>query len=145
MSDFETVHTVFDYYDGPRSGITDFRGKPHVYESIFDDTLDDYSDTFRLSPISDAVLRLALEDWAIWLRWETAFHRGETPRETHPALSSDRARHDELRQLLHGQLAIDPSNCFCATAEFRVRHDETWSGYGMRPLEAHWSPTRSVG
>jgi hypothetical protein len=32
---FEKVYTVTDFYDGPRGGIANFRGHPHVYESLW--------------------------------------------------------------------------------------------------------------
>ena len=67
-----------DYYDGPRRGIADFDGQPHFYDSEWDDLDDDDAFTFMLTPVSPDVLLLALEDWAIWRRWETAFHEGRT-------------------------------------------------------------------
>jgi hypothetical protein len=30
---YETVHTMEDYYDGPREGFADVEGKPHFYVS----------------------------------------------------------------------------------------------------------------
>ena len=94
MSNFETVHTMTGYYDGPREGIADFCGVPHVYESMYADVADKpgvANDVFRLSSVTPEVFELALEAWAIWLRWETAFHRGElTPDDAHPALLVDR-------------------------------------------------------
>ena len=33
-TDFEPVHDVEDYYDGPRTGIADFRGLPHRFRSV---------------------------------------------------------------------------------------------------------------
>ena len=145
MPTFETVHTMTDFYDGPRGGVADYQGSPYVYESTFADidATGDVVDIFRLSPISRDVFVLALEDWAIWLRWETAFHRGEAPRGTHPALPADRARHDELEQLLEGKLEIMDDVCVRATAEFRVREDPTHSGLGFQPLEVAWSPVAS--
>ena len=135
MAAFETVHTMTDYYDGPRGGVADFRGAPHVYESEFSDTLNNYTDSFRLSPISDDLFQLALEDWAIWLRWDAAYKRGDTPHETHPALPADRDRHDELEQLLNGRLVIDPSDFVLVTAEFRNVQSE---------LQVRWSVTPPV-
>lgn len=130
MAAFETAHTMTDYYDGPRGGVADFRGAPHLYESQFSNTANNYTDTFHLSPISPDVFRLALEDWAIWLRWEAAYKRGDTPHETHPALPADRARHEELEQILAGKLKIDPTNLVIATAEFRNTNSI---------LEVNWS------
>ncbi len=128
-----------DYFDGPRGGIADYQGRPHLYESIFDDDAGEYSDIFRLSPIPEDLFELALEDWQIWLRWETAFHNGTTSQDTHPALPADRQRHDELDAILKDRLSIDESNCFTALGEFRVRDDPDGSGRGFRPLEVKWS------
>jgi hypothetical protein len=105
MTGFERVHTVTDYYDGPVRGIADFQGCPHLYEAEWDDTADQYAATFLLSPLSEEVVRLMLEDWDIWLRWEAAFHEGRTTHATHPALPEDRPRHLELRTLLAAQAA----------------------------------------
>jgi hypothetical protein len=43
---YEIVFTVTDYYDGSRGGIANFRGKPHLYKCVFDQTANDYSDTY---------------------------------------------------------------------------------------------------
>ncbi len=94
--DHEAVHTVTDYYDSPRRGIADFYGRPHAYQSLWDNFEDDWSDAFLLQPIHDETFRLAMEDWEIWHRWKSAFHSGRTTLETHPALPADRHRHDEV-------------------------------------------------
>ena len=135
MADFETVHTMTDYYDGPRGGVADFCGAPHVYESEFSDTLNNYTDSFRLSPISDDLFQLALEDWAIWLRWDSAFKHGETPHDTHPDLPVERDHHCELARLLDINLVIDSHNFLLATAEFRDLHST---------LQVRWSVTPPV-
>ena len=83
---YETVHTMTGYYDGPRSGIADYCGKPHIYESMFEDAPDG-SDAFLLQPIDDQTFRLAMEDWAIWCRWERARHSGQTTLATHPSVA----------------------------------------------------------
>ncbi len=48
---WECVYTVSEYYDGPRRGVADFRGRPHVYESQFSDLQDGYTDRFLLTEI----------------------------------------------------------------------------------------------
>lgn len=149
MSNFETVHTMTGYYDGPREGIADFCGVPHVYESMYADVADKpgvANDVFRLSSVTPEVFELALEAWAIWLRWETAFHRGElTPDDAHPALLVDRVRHEELKRLLTGKLAVADDRCVLAHAEFRVRNDPDHSGLGFKPIEVAWTPLSSIG
>jgi hypothetical protein len=117
--DFETVHTMTSYLDGPRGGIADYRGSPHIYESLFEDTSGD-SDVFLVQPIDDETFRLAMEDWAIWFKWERAFHSGQTTQTTHPVLPEDRARHEELKALLGPRLRIQPERAFRVRARFGV-------------------------
>jgi hypothetical protein len=33
---FEAVHAVWDYFDGPRTGLADYRGRPHYFVCKFD-------------------------------------------------------------------------------------------------------------
>jgi hypothetical protein len=118
---YEIVHTMTDYWDGPRGGIAQFQGRPHVYESLFDQAADDWTDVFLLQPINDETLQLALEDWAIWKRWEAAYTAGLTTIETHPALPADRQRHEELQATLSERLRVDPTTAVRARGDFRVR------------------------
>ncbi len=135
---FEVVHTVTDWHDGPRHGIADFRGSPHVFELGWNDLADEYADFYLLAPIDAETLALALEAQAIWRRWVTAFRRGETPRTTHPALPEDRQRHEELVWALHGRLNVFAARAMRRRAEFRPRSDPSWGGLGWAPLEVRW-------
>lgn len=119
--DFECVYTMTEWYDGPRRGIADFEGKPHLYEADSDDGSEEYIPTFRLTPVSTEVLALALEDWAIWERWELAFSEGRTSRDTHPALPEERERHEQLTATIQRALVSNPSHAIRAHAEFRGR------------------------
>jgi hypothetical protein len=83
---YERVHTVWDYYDGPRSGIADFNGVPHHFVNEFDDDRDDYTDKYTLRPIDNATMRLIQKQWNIWRAWELAFHSGQRDESSHPAL-----------------------------------------------------------
>jgi hypothetical protein len=47
----EKVYTVTDYYDGPKRGVADFGAIPHAYESLFDDSEDEWDSTFLLRPV----------------------------------------------------------------------------------------------
>jgi hypothetical protein len=80
----ERVHMVWDFYDGPRSGLASFRGKPHYFDCEFDRTQDEYSDTYRLWPVDEEFLALATEQWKIYRAWERRFQSGELTVETHP-------------------------------------------------------------
>ena len=41
---FERVFTMTDFYDGPRCGIANFDGRPHVYDALFNDREESYAD-----------------------------------------------------------------------------------------------------
>ena len=122
---FEPVLTMTHYWDGPRGGIAMFRGKPHVYE------LDDETNAFALRAIDEETLLFALEDWAIWERWQAAWKSGGTPIGTHPALAEDRARHDDLAPIIDRRIEALPGPIIRAYGEFRSRGDQ---------LEVEWSP-----
>ena len=132
----EEVFTVMDYYDGPRKGVANFRGLPHLYECIFDEVKDDYSDLYRLTPISQRIFELAKEDWAIWERWEAAFHSGKTSIESHPALPQDRKRHEEIQAILDSALTTNTAECATQRGSFlNEGHPENV----MRQLQVRWT------
>src|ERR1700730_7771696 len=102
----DIVHTITDWWDGAREGIADLNGEPHYYECHWDEEQDDWSEIYLLNRIDEETFRQAMEDWEIWLRWESAMKEGRTTQDTHPALPEDRARHDELAELLGKKLVI---------------------------------------
>jgi hypothetical protein len=108
--DYEEVFTVTDYYDGPRIGIANYQGKPHLYDCIFDDSKG-YLNLFRLTPVSPEPFQFAMEDWRIWERWEAEYKAGHASIDTHPALPEDRERHDELRVILDSALRTNKERC----------------------------------
>jgi len=128
---YETVFTVTDYYDGPRQGIANFKGEPHFYDCIFDEERNDYSNLYRLTPVSPHIFDLAREDWAIWERWEAAFHDGNTTQESHPALPEDRVRHEEIRAVIDSALGTDKEGCVIQAGSFEEGR--------IRPLQVRWN------
>ncbi len=135
---FEYVYTMTDYYDGPRQGVANYEGRPHFYDSEWQNDPDADDDAFWLTPISDTLLKLALEDWAIWRRGETAFHEGRADAASHPALPEDRARHDQLAAILAEKLVTDREQAVRVRGMFRTTDVES-SHRGWRPLEVQWS------
>ena len=136
---YEEVFTVTDYYDGPRQGVANFKGEPHFYDCIFDEARSDYSNLYRLTPISRPIFDLAREDWAIWERWESAFHAGSATRETHPALPEDRIRDEEIRAVLDSALKTDEGGCIVQTGLFEVLGSPTLPKGVIRPLRVKWT------
>lgn len=130
---FETVHTMTDWYEGPRRGVAIVNGRPHLYESCWSNIDSEDVDLFVLSPISNELLTAALEDWEIWVRWERAHKAGLTPVESHPALPEDRERHTVLESILSKQLVINEQTKIAATAVFRYNADKEPG------IEAEWT------
>jgi hypothetical protein len=127
-----------DYWDGPRGGIADFNGRACSYRARPDEAAG-YSDVFELRAVDEGMLRLALEDWDIWKRWEDALLAGRTTEDTHPALPEDRARHGEIATVLQQRLAALPGPVAEATGEFRTAPGKPKGGRG-RWLEVRWTP-----
>ena len=140
QSGFEQVFTVTDYYDGPRQGIANYRGLPHYYDCVFEQ---DYTSAYRLTPMSDEVFRLALEDWAIWRRWEKAFHTRQTSLETHPALPEDAVRHREIASLVAESLETNPSTSIIREGNFIVLKPSEVRGM-LADLLVRWAEPSSA-
>ena len=85
----ERVYTINDWYDGPRNGVADFRGRPHVYLCLWDKEKDEWSDEYLLNPIDNNTFESVIRDWQDWRRWETQFHSGKVSQESHPGQSED--------------------------------------------------------
>jgi len=132
------VHTVTDYWDGPRAGVAEFDGQPHYYECHFDETSDDWSDTFVLRPIDSETFKLALEDWDIWERWNAAFEAGEVDLDTHPALPEERERHDQISEVLKERLKADSKLNIKAKGQFEVVAPKR-QGQSIASLVVRWT------
>src|SRR4051812_37681279 len=77
---WERVYTINDFWDGR---VADVSGRPHIYESPFNKSKDDFEDFFLVSPIDAELLALVVEDWKTWNRWSDAFDRGDASTDTH--------------------------------------------------------------
>lgn len=118
MSNYEAVHTITDWYDGAINGVADLNGKPHYYEKHWNEDEQFWSDIYLLKPLDAETFALVMEDLEIWLRRERAFKEGKTTQETHPTLSEDRQRHEEIEKILAERLVVSPETSVKATAEF---------------------------
>lgn len=126
--------TINGYYDGPRLGVAELDGVPHIYEAEFDHSTDDYGDTYFLTPISAELLALVMEDWTIWCRWHEAYGRGDVKLETHPALPHERQRHEELKRSIGDRLCSNPADRCRYRASFSTPPEcsGTWNGTLVR-------------
>lgn len=142
---YERVHTVTDCWDQPRGGVASFKGSPHVYQSVFDEAQDEWSDICLLRPIDDETFRLVMEDWQIFLRWQHAFESGQTSLDAHPALPEDRRRHEEINGVLAERLRIDPASAVRARSEFRIALNSRTAGPAAKTWQVHWSVPKARG
>lgn len=104
----DRVLTIQDYYDGPRLGIAEWNGVPHIYEAEFDHSGDAYGDTYFLSPVDPHLLELVMEDWDIWLRWQAARERNEVAAEPWGILAVDVERSAVIKAVIGDRLKSDP-------------------------------------
>lgn len=147
---FERVYTVQDYYDQPRSGIAECLGEPHFYDREFSEALDEFSDTYFLTPINKKTLSLALEGWKLWLEWKHTYSKTE-PR-THPYFqlsdiptTSKYVRCFEINQIIKAHVVNIKVGRKRAKAKFRVHLSE--AGISMSQsdvIEVEWSDIENV-
>ena len=136
----DRVLAVWDLYDGPRTGIAEYRGNPHYFFCGWDPAADDYSNIFDLSPIDEPTLKLALEQWTIWRSWESDYHAGRVAQDTHPGFGGINLRYDELDLLLKAAVAALPLPSIQAIPQFNPDLDDSDLSAGvMRPLLVVWS------
>ena len=137
---FERVYTVWEYYDGPRSGIANYHGVPHYYECEWEEADDEYASTFTLRQIDEDTFKLALEQWSIWREWEIAYHRGERKPETHPGYRGQNARYDDLEDLLKQRIDSASAIGVSVQGTFRPLDMQPKFPHGvMSELEVQWS------
>ncbi len=104
----ERVYVENDWYDGPRAGVADVGGRPHRFKSLFDESADDYLETFVVWPIDDEQLSFEIEQWQIFVEWNGRYEAGEATVDSHPGHGGVSGRWDELEKLLETARADIP-------------------------------------
>ncbi len=135
---YERVHTVWNYYDGPREGLADYGGKPHRYRCAWNEATDDWAQTFELSPVDAETFALAMESWQIWRTWEYAFHSGLATAESHPGYGGKNDRFDELEKQVQSRMLLIKPLTVQPYANFRQLPGQTLPGHMLRELEVEW-------
>ena len=64
----DKVLTINDWWDGPRLGLATFNKEICIFECIFSETEDDYTDLYHLTPIEEKEANLILLDWNMWCK-----------------------------------------------------------------------------
>jgi hypothetical protein len=135
---FERVHMIWDIYDGPRSGLTDYKGVPHYFNCILADE-GGYSEEFELFPIDSNFLSLAKEQWKIYREWEAKYHTGNEVLETHPGNRGLNTRYDELQDELDAKMKKLVKLDILCSANFQpLPNQSELPDVVLRDLEVEW-------
>jgi hypothetical protein len=115
---FESVFAIYDFWDGPRTGIAEFMNAPHFFECVFDQDKDEWSNSFFLIPLGPEAFVAGMDTWNIFLRWRAAFDAGKTSLDTHPALPEDRTKYEESSRILKGEISSGRGNLIQRLGQF---------------------------
>jgi hypothetical protein len=138
---FEKVHTIRDIYDGIRTGTADLKGVPHYFASVFDDDQDEYTQHFRLYPLTSQFMERELRRSTTYKAWEARFHRGLEPLDTHPGHGGVVPEYDELTEWLNTQIkALTPLSSFYVGIFRAIPGQEELSAGILRAVEVAWEP-----
>jgi hypothetical protein len=118
--DVEPVLVIHDYWDEPRAGVALFEGTACYFKCIFDEKLDDYSNRYCLTPLTDEALAAFKEQAKIFRRWRAAYLAGKAKLNTGPALSAEKSRYEILTRALNETLIIGSGQDFYVTGSFSV-------------------------
>ena len=130
---YERVHIEIGWYDGPREGICEINGKLHRFVSEFSEEMDDYTDLFKIYPVSDDIYKLEKEQWKIFVEWNYKYEKGEVSVDSHPANNN---RWKEIDKLLEEERKNVPENVKVAKARFerierKNRYEESGPDYKL--------------
>ena len=101
---FERVHTVWDYYDGIRSGLADHEGMPCFFECAGDWTSD--PGPFRLSPVSSEFMKRALLNWKTYRTLEKRHAESAPSYMTLPGHAGIDIEYDTIRTPANGTVTV---------------------------------------
>ncbi|WP_211441428.1 hypothetical protein [Collimonas humicola] len=124
LGSFERVYVENEWYDGPRVGLADIHGVPHRFNSLFDEREDEYLSTFEVWPISREELELEIEQWCIFVEWNTRYESGEADTDSHPGHGGLSERWDEIESLVKKSRTNVPLNARRARAQLASANRE---------------------
>lgn len=68
---FEKVYVENERYDGPRAEVPEIHNVPHRFRSLWDEKEDEFLSTFEVWPVSRVELELEIEQWRIFVYWNS--------------------------------------------------------------------------
>ena len=134
----DKVHTVYDWYDGPRSGAANYRGTPYWYRSVYLDNekWNPDEDRFELTPLSPEALAWERERDAISRRWDAARKSGNAvwkdgDEESFGALPEDMDQYRHANRSMEAYLAANAPTLL-VRGSFLGNQEVRWM-----PVDAH--------
>lgn len=116
----EKVFTVDGYWDGPIAGCANYKGIPHYFDVLEENSETDADSLmFTLILLDEEIFKLILENWEILLRWDTAFEKGETTLDTHPVLPDDKSRYISNKKIIDSFLFKHQNNAIVKEGIFK--------------------------
>ncbi|RUO38636.1 hypothetical protein CWE13_03040 [Aliidiomarina shirensis] len=133
----EKVYVENEWYDGPRLGVADVNGVPHRFKSLFDEEEDEYLSTYLVWPIEDQYLELEIEQWNIFVKWNSMYESGTVGADSHPGHGGIDKRYDEIQSYLMASRDTLPPTAKRAKAKFEhndtvTRYSSSGPGYSLR-------------
>jgi hypothetical protein len=142
---YERIYAIWDYFEGPRSGIADYLGVPHHFVNDFDEDKEDYTDKFTLRPIDNTTLQMIQRQWDIWRSWELAFHNGQRDKASHPALPGQDETYAQLGIEIKTEIETNTARTIVALAAFRPCANQPELPKGMlREFEVEWTSIPTI-
>lgn len=62
----DRILTIFDYWDGVLSGLVTLNGRYHYCDRIFSYDIDEWTDLYFLTPVSENDAQIMLDNWNHW-------------------------------------------------------------------------------
>jgi hypothetical protein len=85
----EAVHNIIEFWDCPRSGIAFFQERPHAFECIFDENIDDWSMKYRLLEIQIDIFNQMKQNDRNKLKWDNKIYKTTEDKASFPVLPED--------------------------------------------------------
>lgn len=118
---FGDVLYYFEWWDCPRLGAARVAGQSMMFDSPFDEEIDDYPPEFLLWPVSNGELAEDLAVWRAFAAWRARFDSGKRPLPPFEATRAARLHQQRGRR-------EPPSTARSAIPEWRLDPDHSFVG-----------------
>lgn len=133
----EAVHSIIEFWDCPRSGFAFFQKRPHAFECIFDENLDEWSMKYRLLEIQvDFFNQMNLND-SNKLNWDNKIYKTSAEKASFPVLPED--------QELNAQVTSKTEEIFSRIKKSRLFMEPQFHKIvGSETYEVTWKEVKTL-